>query len=182
MSNNDLINHPSHYERSRYTCKPADLTVMLPHPFASAVEYMIRAPYKGTEEQDYRKAAWWLQKALDTPFLWCAGNRKFCSFKNAVLSDAFMHPWPRANLMAAVWAMRSKCTLIDLLFMNALNGLQIRVVDVQTVIVELNRLAGPSELPTTAPQSPQYEMTNSTAAEVPADTFADCANPIGLSC
>lgn len=182
MSNNDLINSPQHYVRSRYQCEPADLTCMLPHPFASAIEYMVRAPYKGTEANDYRKAAWWLQKAIDTPFFWAAGNRKFCTFDSAVLSDSFMHPWPRATLMAASWAMRAKCQLVDLLFKNALCDLQIRVCDVKTVIAELNRRADTSEVPTSAPQPSHCEVTNATAAEVPADTFADCANPIGLSC
>lgn len=61
----DKINHPSHYERSRFTCEPADLTSMLPHPIASAVEYIIRAPYKGTYREDMAKAVWWLKRSLE---------------------------------------------------------------------------------------------------------------------
>lgn len=66
----DIINHPKHYEAARFTCEPADLTVLMPHPIASAIEYIVRAPYKGSEETDLRKAAWWLNRALATPYLW----------------------------------------------------------------------------------------------------------------
>lgn len=66
----EQINHPQHYERCRYTCEPADLTVRIPHPIGSAIEYILRAPYKGSEATDLRKAAWWLQKALDTEDIW----------------------------------------------------------------------------------------------------------------
>lgn len=67
----DIINHPKHYEAARFTCEPADLTTLMPHPIASAIEYIVRAPYKGSEETDLRKAAWWLRRAADTDRLWC---------------------------------------------------------------------------------------------------------------
>lgn len=66
----DVINHPKHYEAARFTCEPADLTTLMPHPIASAIEYIVRAPYKGSQETDLRKAAWWLNRALATPSLW----------------------------------------------------------------------------------------------------------------
>lgn len=74
----DLINHPEHYERNRFTCEPKDLTKYLPHPLASAVEYILRAPYKGTEETDLKKAVWWLKELLRTPTLWDGEGRVFC--------------------------------------------------------------------------------------------------------
>lgn len=72
MTNTDInskVEHPAHYERFRVTFEPADISVLLPHPIASAFEYIIRAPYKNGAE-DYRKAAWWLRKALATDALW----------------------------------------------------------------------------------------------------------------
>lgn len=42
----DMVNHPS-------------------HPLASAVEYILRAPYKGSEKQDLEKAVWWLKRFRD---------------------------------------------------------------------------------------------------------------------
>lgn len=105
----DLINHPPHYEANKYICEPCDLSLMLPHPFASACEYMIRAPYKGTEAQDYRKAAWWLQKAIDTPEFWddddCLDFWGYSMFEEA-------------KLLAAIYAMNSKSARIGYLFLS----------------------------------------------------------------
>lgn len=64
----DLINHPSHYSQAAVTVRfePADLTERLPHPIASAVEYILRAGKKEgcPEEVDLKKARWWLKRAL----------------------------------------------------------------------------------------------------------------------
>lgn len=65
----DAVN-PDHYTRFRVTFEPADLTALLPHPLASAIEYIIRAPFKGREVEDLKKAQWWLRKLLDTEPLW----------------------------------------------------------------------------------------------------------------
>lgn len=63
----DLINHPSHYSQAAVTVRfePADLTERLPHPIASAVEYIIRAGRKEgvPETVDLKKARWWLLRA-----------------------------------------------------------------------------------------------------------------------
>ena len=66
----DNVNHPSHYERFRFTCEPKDFTKYLPHPLASAVEYVIRAPHKGNELEDLKKARFWLNELLKTDCLW----------------------------------------------------------------------------------------------------------------
>ena len=66
----DNVNHPSHYERFRFTCEPKDFTKHLPHPLASAVEYIIRAPHKGNELEDLEKACFWLNEFLNTPEFW----------------------------------------------------------------------------------------------------------------
>ena len=59
---NDLVDHPSHYVANRIIIEPVDLTELLPHPLASAVEYILRAPFKGSELLDLRKAVWWLRR------------------------------------------------------------------------------------------------------------------------
>ena len=106
----EQINHPQHYERCRYTCEPADLSVMLPHPFASAVEYMLRAPYKGSEAQDYRKAAWWLKKARSTPEFWSKEG----------LALIHRYGFSHEKFVAAIYAMATKSDLIlDLFTLNA---------------------------------------------------------------
>lgn len=58
----DLVNHPKHYAANRVEFEPVDLTERLPHPLASAVEYILRAPFKGSELLDLKKAVWWLQR------------------------------------------------------------------------------------------------------------------------
>ncbi len=62
---NDLVNHPAHYEKCRIVLEPVDLTERLPHSLGSAVEYILRAPYKGTERLDLQKAVWWLKRFRD---------------------------------------------------------------------------------------------------------------------
>jgi hypothetical protein len=62
----DNVNHPDHYARFRFECEPKDLTKHLPHPLASAIEYIIRAPFKGNEVEDLRKAFFWLNEFQST--------------------------------------------------------------------------------------------------------------------
>lgn len=61
----DMVNHPSHYTACRIVLEPVDATELLPHPLASAVEYVLRSPYKGSEKQDLEKAVWWLMRFRD---------------------------------------------------------------------------------------------------------------------
>lgn len=65
--NYEIIDHPSHYADSvTIRFELADLTERLPHPIASAVEYIIWAGRKEglPEELDLTKARWWLIRAL----------------------------------------------------------------------------------------------------------------------
>lgn len=66
----DNVNSPDHYARFRFTCEPKDLTKHLPHPLASAIEYIIRAPFKGNEIEDLRKACFWLGEFVGTSSFW----------------------------------------------------------------------------------------------------------------
>ncbi|WP_418432744.1 DUF3310 domain-containing protein [Alistipes finegoldii] len=61
----DMVNHPSHYTACSIVLEPVDATELLPHPLASAVEYILRSPYKGSEKQDLEKAVWWLMRFRD---------------------------------------------------------------------------------------------------------------------
>ncbi len=133
----DLINHPSHYEINRYTCEPADLSVMLPHPFASAVEYMIRAPYKGTEAQDYRKAAWWLKKALQTPEFWSEEG----------LALIHRYGFKPTQFIAAAYAMGTKSQLILDLFTSNADCVCISKSNVEEMICRLEKRADALENP-----------------------------------
>lgn len=63
------VNHPAHYERFRVSFEPADISAKLPHPLASAFEYILRAPYKNGAE-DYRKAEWWLHRIYQDRDAW----------------------------------------------------------------------------------------------------------------
>lgn len=69
----DMVNHPSHYMACCIVLEPVDATELLPHPLASAVEYVLRSPYKGSERQDLEKAVWWLMRFRDEtmPRLYC---------------------------------------------------------------------------------------------------------------
>ena len=66
----DNVNSPSHYARYRFECEPKDLTKFLPHPLASAIEYIIRAPFKGSELEDLKKARFWLEEFSNTQRFW----------------------------------------------------------------------------------------------------------------
>lgn len=66
----DNVNSPSHYARYRFECEPKDLTKYLPHPLASAIEYILRAPFKGNELEDLQKARFWLLEFCNTQNFW----------------------------------------------------------------------------------------------------------------
>lgn len=106
----DMINHPRHYEANRYSCEPADLTTMLPHPFASAVEYILRAPYKGAELADLKKAQWWLARAYDTEEFWN---------EDGDLRYEFTACWDETAFNAAMFAMSTKSKTVRALFYDA---------------------------------------------------------------
>lgn len=103
----DMINHPRHYEANRYSCEPADLTTMLPHPIASAVEYILRAPFKGTEVADLKKAQWWLARAYDTEAFWN---------EDGDLRYEFTACWDETAFNAAMFAMSTKSQMVCALY------------------------------------------------------------------
>ena len=59
---NDPVNHPSHYLKAAITIEPIELTARLDACLGQAVNYIVRAPYKGNEIEDLYKAAFYLRK------------------------------------------------------------------------------------------------------------------------
>lgn len=62
------VNHPPHYNQGRV--EAIDLMEARfpsePHLF-TALKYILRAPHKGAEKEDYRKAAWYVRRRLMDP-------------------------------------------------------------------------------------------------------------------
>ncbi len=69
----DLVNHPNHYLQAAVTVEPIEITQYLPHPLASAFEYLVRAGHKDgqSEALDLQKARFWLRRwlQLDAPYV-----------------------------------------------------------------------------------------------------------------
>lgn len=55
----EMIDHPSHY--TAFPIEPVQLIRGLDFYTGSIFKYVIRAPYKGKAEQDFKKARWYLQ-------------------------------------------------------------------------------------------------------------------------
>ena len=106
----DNVNHPSHYARYRFECEPKDLTKYLPHPLASAIEYIIRAPFKGSELEDLQKARFWLLEFVNTDDFWVTtygsdGRQPYCKLLPDTV-DVF-------KVTACAFALLSKCKLLQ---------------------------------------------------------------------
>ena len=107
----DIINHPPHYEQARFTCEPMDLTTHLPHPLASAVGYIIRAPWKDNEKEDLSKAVFWLCHFLQTPSFWEKPEGE--KYGECLLTHKAE---TRLHVVACVAAMMEKCPFLENLF------------------------------------------------------------------
>lgn len=59
----DNVNHPSHYLKAAVTIEPIELTSRLSSCYGQALQYILRAPYKGNTIEDLKKALFYLQKA-----------------------------------------------------------------------------------------------------------------------
>lgn len=106
----DNVNSPSHYARYRFECEPKDLTKYLPHPLASAIEYIIRAPFKGSELEDLQKARFWLLEFVNTDDFWVTiygsdGRQPYCKLLPDT-ADVF-------KVTACAFALLSKCKLLQ---------------------------------------------------------------------
>ena len=59
---NDPVNHPSHYLKAAITIEPIELTARLDSCLGQALQYLLRAPYKGRMREDMEKALFYLVK------------------------------------------------------------------------------------------------------------------------
>lgn len=64
MTKNDPVNHPSHYA-DHYEHEVIELTEKLDFCLGNAVKYILRAPYKGHEAEDLKKARWYVNRMVE---------------------------------------------------------------------------------------------------------------------
>lgn len=59
----DMVNHPSHYQHG---IEPIEFIEShnLNFNLGSVIKYIARAPYKGTELEDLKKAKWFLEREI----------------------------------------------------------------------------------------------------------------------
>lgn len=67
---NDNINHPVHYIAAAVTLEPIELTSRLDACIGQALNYVFRAPYKGSQIEDLKKAVFYLEKSKTMPIPW----------------------------------------------------------------------------------------------------------------
>lgn len=60
----DPVNHPAHY--TQYPHEVIELTEQLNFCMGNAVKYILRAPFKGREAEDLKKAKWYVERARKT--------------------------------------------------------------------------------------------------------------------
>jgi hypothetical protein len=58
----DPVNHPHHY--TQYPVEVIEITEHLDFLTGNVVKYVLRAPYKGNQLEDLKKAAWYLDRAI----------------------------------------------------------------------------------------------------------------------
>jgi len=61
----DPVDHPAHYTFSKIEVIDAIEAWQLNFHLGNCVKYIARAPHKGTELQDLKKAQWYLQRQID---------------------------------------------------------------------------------------------------------------------
>ena len=79
----DTVNHPSHYTRCAIKLEPIEITARLSNCYGQALNYILRAPYKEHQEEDYKKAIFYLKKAVEI--------RDFPNIKFETSSETYMY-------------------------------------------------------------------------------------------
>ena len=64
MTKNDSVSHPAHY--TSYPHEVIELTEHLGFCLGNAVKYILRAPFKGNELQDLKKARWYIERIAES--------------------------------------------------------------------------------------------------------------------
>lgn len=59
----DMVNSPPHY--TQFPVEVIEITEQLDFCRGSAVKYLCRAAFKGSEMEDLRKAQWYVARAID---------------------------------------------------------------------------------------------------------------------
>ena len=70
MNEPDMVSHPPHYTVGNVECLDAIEAALGPEGFMAycrgqVLKYTWRAPHKGNEGQDYRKAAFYLNRLIE---------------------------------------------------------------------------------------------------------------------
>ena len=91
----DPVNRPAHYLAASVRLEPIELTARLDSCLGQALQYVFRAPYKGSTREDLEKAIYYLNK-------WCEVNTDEiqASIEVAMLFNVFHKYCP--NRSAAV--------------------------------------------------------------------------------
>ncbi len=76
MTKNDPVNSPAHY--TQYEHEVIELTEKLDFCLGNAVKYILRAPYKGHEAEDLKKARWYVNRMVERGWNF---NSLFSSYK-----------------------------------------------------------------------------------------------------
>jgi len=63
-SNSDLVNHPVHYQGSKFEVIDIINDYKLNFELGNAIKYILRADKKGNKKQDIEKAIWYLNHEL----------------------------------------------------------------------------------------------------------------------
>lgn len=61
---NNPVNHPLHYLKAAVVIEPIELTSRLDSCLGQALQYVMRAPYKGNDIEDLEKAVFYLKKEI----------------------------------------------------------------------------------------------------------------------
>ncbi len=60
----DLVNNPPHYNQHPAGIECIDVVEHLPFNVGSAIKYLWRADYKGSQLEDLQKARWYIDREL----------------------------------------------------------------------------------------------------------------------
>lgn len=61
----DMVDHPPHYNQGTMEAIDMIEAANLNYHLSNALKYLIRSPYKGHEEEDLRKAIWYINRHID---------------------------------------------------------------------------------------------------------------------
>lgn len=64
IDDHDPVHKPAHYNHGAYEVISVIEDWKLGYHLGNVVKYVARAPYKGEEIQDLKKAAWYLQRKI----------------------------------------------------------------------------------------------------------------------